>query len=203
MIAPVNFDKELTLYLYVGEHFQEQFGMDPDSLPEDFELEPPGEWWSIWRAELIHFEDDLSWVLFTNAKTLFSFCYRAYRDDYESIIQEFEHGFLSNLKANGVQLPPQVSTRLVPMVGEPEDLVDSMDCLAEHFLDDIYKRDASREDAEIRLWSIPCSEINYDLPGEAYLRELKVSPPFGVTVVLPDDGDDDPFSEPERSAFLG
>ncbi|CAA6696872.1 MULTISPECIES: hypothetical protein [unclassified Lentimonas] len=198
MIAPVNFDKELTVYLYVSEPFQEQFGLNPENLPEDVELALPADWWSVWRAEQIHFEDDLSWVLFTNAKTLFSFCYRAYRDDYESIIQEFEHGFLSNLKANGVQLPPQVSTRLVPMVGQAEELSNSMNSLAEHYLADIYERDASREDAEIRLWSIPCSDIDYDLPGEAYLRELKVNPPFGVAVVLPDDGDDDPFSEPER-----
>ncbi|MGJ8637791.1 MAG: hypothetical protein ACSHYA_00225 [Opitutaceae bacterium] len=186
MIAPVNFDKELTLYLYVSELFQEQFGVNQDDVPEDTELPLPGDWWSVWRAEQIHFEDDFSWVLFTNAKTLFSFCYRAYRDDYESITKEFEHGFLSSLKASGVQLPPQVSTDLVLMTGESDELIDSMNCLAEQFLADIYERDASRDDAETRLWSIPCQDIDYDLPSEVFLRELKANPPFGAEVISPD-----------------
>ncbi|MFQ3225016.1 MAG: hypothetical protein ACI8Z5_001270 [Lentimonas sp.] len=196
MIAPINFTDQLTLYLYVSEPFQGQFDLNPDNLPEDTEQELPKDWWSVWRAEQIHFEDDMSWVLFTNAKTLFSFCYRAYRDDFENIIQDFEHGFLSSLKANGVQLPAQVSTHLVPIKGEPAELIDSMNGLAEHFLADIYERGASREDAEIRLWSIPSSGLDYALPAEVYLRELKANPPLGATIVPPDD--DDPFSDSKR-----
>ena len=196
MIAPVSFTEELTLYLYVSGAFQTQFDLNPENLPKDIELELPKDWWSVWRAEQIHFEDDMSWVLFTNAKTLFSFCYRAYRDDYESIIQDFEHGFLSSLKANGLQLPPQVSTYMVPMKGQPKQLIDSMNILAEHFLADIYEGGASRDDAEIRLWSIPCSAIDYELPAEVYIRELKANPPFdGGGIPLESD---DPFSGTER-----
>lgn len=186
MIAPINFTQELELYLYVSGAFQKQFDLNPANLPQDAELELPTDWWSVWRAEQIHFEDDLSWVLFTNAKTLFSFCYRAFRDDYESIIQDFEHGFLSSLKANGLQLPPQVSTHLVPMKGEPRSLIGSMHDLAGHFLADFYEGDASRDGAEIRLWSIPMGALNYDLPAEAYLRELRANPPFGAEVIQPD-----------------
>lgn len=178
MIAPINFINELKIYLYVSGAFQKQFDLHPKNLPKDTELALPSDWWSVWRAEQIHFEDDMSWVLFTNAKTLFSFCYRAYRDDYETIIQEFEHGFLSSLKANGLQLPPQVSTHLVPMRGSPKSLIGSMGMFAEHFLADIYEGGASRDDAEIRLWSIPSGAINYELPGVAYLSELKANPPF-------------------------
>ncbi len=192
MIAPINFSDKMTLYLYVSEPFQEQFGPNQDDVPEDTELPLAGDWWSVWRAEQIHFENDMSWVLFTNAKTLFSFCYRAYRDDYESIVKDFENGFLSSLKANGVQLPSHVSTHLVPMTGEPDELIDSMNSLAEHFLADIYERDASRDDAEIRLWSIPCHSIDYELPSEVYLRELKANPPLGAEVISPED--EDPFA---------
>ena len=196
MIAPLNFTSELEIYLYVSGAFQQQFDLNPANLPRDTELKLPTDWWSVWRAEQIHFEDDMSWVLFTNAKTLFSFCYHAYRDDYESVIQDFEHGLLSSLKANGLQLPPQVSTHLVPMKGHPESLVGSMNILAEHFLADIYEREASRENAEIRLWSVPCDAMDYELPSEAYLRELRGNPPLGVEVIP--SSDEDPFAEGKR-----
>lgn len=186
MIAPVNFGNELELYLYVSGAFQKQFDLSPQNLPHDSELDLPTDWWSVWRAEQIHFEDDMSWVLFTNAKTLFSFCYRAYRDDFESVIQDFEHGFLSSLKANGLQLPPQVATHLVPMKGQPRSLIGSMNDLAGHFLADIYEGGASRDDAEIRLWSVPMSALDYDLPAEVYLRELRANPPLGAEVIPPD-----------------
>lgn len=183
MIAPVNFTNGLKLHLYVSGSFQQQFDLNPANLSQDAELELPTDWWSIWRADQIHFEDDMSWVLFTNAKTLFSFCYRAFRDDYESVIQDFEHGLLSSLKANGLQLPPQVSTHLVPMRGEPEQLVDSMKVLADQLLAEIDGRDADRKNAEIRMWSIPCAAIDYELPSEAYLRELRAHPPLGMKVI--------------------
>lgn len=186
MIAPANFDGQLELYLYVSGAFRKQFDLNPASLPKDSELELPTNWWLVWRAEQIHFEDDVSWVLFTNAKTLFSFCYRAYRDDYESIIQEFEHGFLSSLKSNGVQLPAEVLTHMVPMTGQPRSLIGSMNELALNFLSDFYERGASREDAEIRLWSVPMGAIEYELPANAYLSELRANPPCGWEVVEPD-----------------
>ena len=195
MIAPINFVAELELYLYVSGAFQKQFKLNPENLPKDSDLKLPEDWWAIWRAEQIHFKDDHSWVLFTNEKTLFSFCYRAYRNDYETIIQEFEHGILRSLKGNGVKLPPQVSTHLVPMKGQPKSLIGSMNMLADHFLADIYESDASRDDAEIRMWTIPCKTLKYEQPGQAFLRELKANSPFGSGGISPDS--DIPFPEVE------
>jgi len=114
MIAPADFSQELELYLYVSGSFQKQFDLKPRNLPRDSELELPSDWWSVWRAELMQVDEagEFSYVLFTNAKTLFSFVCRGYRDDYESIIGEFAYAFLSCLKGNGLQLPPPASLRI-------------------------------------------------------------------------------------------
>jgi hypothetical protein len=189
MIAPTGFTNELKLYLYLTEPVIENFGFQEADLPKGSDLNLPRDWWSVWRCEILITDPDGEYnvVVFTNADTLLSFICPGQANDFDGMIQEFERHFLSHLEIHGLKLPEHVSTELVAMVGEPEELSDDAWWLVDCAQKDLVERKLAPTEAQINLHTNPISEVSGESASYFFLEALKKNPPFGADFNLPDD----------------
>lgn len=178
MIAPTDFTDELDLYLYVSKQIKENFYIAEEALLADSTYQFPDDWWSVWRCE--HLASDPSGeqhaVLFTNAATYLSFICHGFSDDFDSLICEFEGAFLSSLKAQGLELPENVSTHTRLIRGNPRKLVGTMKQLKQCALD---MAPCPPAEIERQLLDYCCMSLEEKFPWKAYYNQLCRNPPFG------------------------
>ena len=98
---------------------------------------PQQAWWSLWRCgvcDLLKTEasGQQHVLLFTNATTCLSFVCVGFSDDFEGLLAEFEAVFVSSLKANGLQLPENVTTQMRLLKGQPRALIGTMKQLSQY-----------------------------------------------------------------------
>lgn len=183
MIAPVDFTEELDLFLYVSAKVQKHFNIAKEAVYPDSTYQLPKDWWTVWRCE--HLTSDLSGeqhaVLFTNSATFLSFLCHGFSDDFDSLICEFEGAFLSSLKAQGLELPANVSTHTRLIRGNPRRLVGTMKQLKEYVrvLACDPRGPMPPADIERRLLNYCCQSLKEKFPGKAYINQLGMNPPFG------------------------
>lgn len=191
MIAPTDFTDELDLYLYVSASVQKHFNIAKEAVYSDDRYQLPEDWWSVWRCELLTSDpsSEQHAVLFTNSATFLSFICHGFSDDFDALVCEFEGAFLGSLKAQGLQLPANVSTHTRLIRGNPRRLVGTMKELKGLALAIASSPESPVPPAEIerRLQHHPCGSLEGDFPDKAYLKQLKANPPFGADF---DEGDD-------------
>ncbi|CAA6696879.1 Unannotated [Lentimonas sp. CC19] len=191
VIAPTDFTDELDLYLYLSASVQQQFDIAKEAVYKDTTYQLPEDWWSVWRCEILTSDPsgEQHAVLFTNSATFFSFICHGFSDDFDALVSEFEGAFLSSLKAQGLQLPSNVSTQTRLIRGNPRRLVGTMKELKGQALAIASCPDGPVPPAEIerRLQHRPCSSLKEIFPDYEYLKQLKANPPFGADF---DDTDD-------------
>jgi hypothetical protein len=191
MIAPIDFTDELDLYLYVSAQVQKNFNIAPQAVYADSAYQLPADWWSVWRCELLTSDPsgEQHAVLFTNSATFLSFICHGFSDDFDALVCEFEGAFLSSLKAQGLQLPANVSTHTRLIRGNPRRLVGTMKEFKGLALAIASCPEGAVSHAEIerQLQHRPCSSLEAVFPDREYLKQLKVNPPFGADF---DDTDD-------------
>jgi|GEM_PF-3123781 len=191
MIAPTNFTEELDLYLYVSAKVQKHFNIAKEAVYSDDRYQLPEDWWSVWRCE--HLISDPSGeqhaVVFTNSATFLSFICHGFSDDFDSLICEFESAFLSSLKAQGLQLPANVSTHTRLIRGNPRRLIGTMKELCGYALDLASDPEEPMPPADIErhLLDWRCMSLDEKFPAKAYYKQLCENPPFGGAF---DGGDD-------------
>ena len=191
MIAPTDFTDELDLYLYLSTSVQRQFDVAKEAVYKDTTYQLPEDWWSVWRCEILtsHPSNEQHAVLFTNSATFMSFICHGFSDDFDALVCEFEGAFLSALKAQGLQLPANVSTQTRLIRGNPRRLVGTMKELKGLALAIASGPEGSVTPAEIerQLQHHPCGSLEERFPDYEYLKQLKANPPFGADF---DDTDD-------------
>jgi hypothetical protein len=191
VIAPTDFTDELDLYLYVSASVQQHFDIAKEAVYKDTTYQLPEDWWSVWRCEILTSDPsgEQHAVLFTNSATFLSFICHGFSDDFDALVCEFEGAFLSSLKAQGLQLPANVSTHTRLICGNPRRLVGTMKELKGLALAIASGPEGAVTPAEIerRLQHRPCSSLEGTFPDKVYLKQLKANPPFGADF---DDTDD-------------
>lgn len=183
MIAPTDFTEELDLYLYVSNQVQKDFYIAKEAVYADLTYQLPDDWWSVWRCERLISDPsgEQHAVLFTNAATFLSFICHGFDDDFDALICEFEGAFISSLKAQGLQLPANVSAHTRLIRGNPRKLVGTMKQLKDFALGFTASPEGPVPPAEIerQLLTYHCSALKEGFPGQAYLNQLEANPPFG------------------------
>lgn len=183
MIAPKDFTQELDLYLYVSGAVQKHFHIAKEAVYKDSAYTLPKDWWSIWRCE--HLLSDpfggQHIVLFTNAATFISFICHGFSDDFDALVCEFEGAFIASLKAQGLQLPANVSTHTRLISGNPRRLVGTMKEFKACALNMACNPEKPMLPSEIErnLWDYHCMALKEKFPYKAYYHQLCTNPPFG------------------------